>query len=73
MGINRVPFLHKGISCFIPKCLQAQSVITYATPTFGLMVVKGKFPIETGASVAAEKKVDFPTLVLPSSPICMPN
>jgi len=37
------------------------------------MVVKGKFPIDTGASVAAEKKVDFPTLVLPSSPICMPN
>src|SRR3972149_2268263 len=57
MGINRVPFLHKGISCFTPKCLQAQFVITYATPTFGLMVVKGKFPIETGASVAAAKNI----------------
>ena len=73
MGTNRVPFLHKEFSCFNSKCLQAQSVITYATPTFGSIVVNGKLPIETGASVAAEKNVDFPTLVLPSNPICMPH
>jgi hypothetical protein len=71
MGIKRVPFLQSGLSCFNSKCLQAQSLITYATPTLGSIVVKGKFPIDTGASVAAEKNVDFPTLVLPSNPICM--
>jgi hypothetical protein len=37
------------------------------------MVVKGKLPIVTGASVAAEKNVDFPTFVFPSNPICMPQ
>jgi len=57
MGINRVPFLHKGISCFTPKCLQAQFVITYATPTFGLMVVKGKFPIDTVLQWLQKKKL----------------
>ncbi|KAG2479086.1 MAG: hypothetical protein NPMRth3_1490003 [Nitrosopumilales archaeon] len=51
--------------------MQAQSVFTYATPTFGSMVVNGKFPVGTGVSVAAEKNVDFPTFALPNNPICM--
>ena len=44
--------------------------LTYATPTFGSIVVKGKLPDATRVSVAAEKKVDFPTFALPSRPIC---
>jgi hypothetical protein len=37
---------------------------------FGSIVVKGKFPDATGVSVAAEKRVDFPTFAFPSKPIC---
>jgi hypothetical protein len=33
-------------------------------------VVNGKLPVGTGVSVAAEKKVDFPTFAFPSKPIC---
>jgi hypothetical protein len=51
--------------------LQAQSFFTYATPTFGSIVVNGKFPVGTGVSVAAEKKVDLPTFAFPSKPICI--
>ena len=50
--------------------MQAQSDLTYATPIFGSIVVNGKFPDATGVSVAAEKKVDFPTFALPNNPIC---
>jgi hypothetical protein len=39
----------------------------------GSIVVKGKFPVGTGVSVAAEKKVDFPTFAFPSKPICNTN
>ena len=53
------------------KCLQAQSDLTYATPTLGSIVVKGKLPVGTGVSVAAEKKVDLPTLAFPNKPICI--
>jgi len=53
--------------------LHAQSFFTYVIPTLGFIVVKGKFPIWTGVSVAAEKKVDLPTLVFPRRPICMKN
>ena len=34
-------------------------------------MVNGKFPLCTVVSVAAEKKVDFPTLAFPSYPICI--
>ena len=37
---------------------------------FGSIVVNGKFPVGTGVSVAAEKKVDFPTFAFPNKPIC---
>ena len=37
----------------------------------GLIVVNGKFPVGTGVSVAAEKKVDLPTFAFPSNPICI--
>ena len=50
--------------------MHAQSAFTYATPIFGSIVVKGKFPDATWVSVAAEKKVDFPTFAFPSKPIC---
>ncbi len=33
--------------------------------------MKGKLPDATGVSVAAEKKVDFPTFAFPSQPICI--
>jgi hypothetical protein len=68
--MKRVPFTHNSFSCLILKCLQAQSALTYATPMFGSIVVKGKFPDATGVSVAAEKRVDFPTFAFPSKPIC---
>ena len=45
IGTNRIPDIHNGLLCSILKCLQAQVVFTYATPIFGLIVVKGKFPI----------------------------
>ena len=50
--------------------MQAHLDFTYATPTFGSIVVKGKFPVATEVSVAAEKNVDFPTFALPNKPIC---
>jgi hypothetical protein len=50
--------------------MQAHSDFTYATPTFGSIVVKGKLPVATEVSVAAEKNVDFPTFALPNKPIC---
>jgi len=53
--------------------LHAQSAFTYAIPTFGSIVVNGKFPVGTGVSVAAEKKVDLPTFAFPSKPICIIN
>jgi len=68
--MKRVPFTQRSFLWFIPKCLQAHSDLTYVTPTFGSIVVNGKLPIGTGVSVAAEKKVDFPTLAFPSKPIC---
>ena len=37
----------------------------------GSIVVNGKLPVGTGVSVAAEKKVDFPTFAFPSNPICI--
>jgi hypothetical protein len=69
-GMKRVPFTHNSFSCLISKCLQAQSALTNATPTLGSIVVKGKFPVATGVSVAAEKNVDLPTFAFPSKPIC---
>ena len=63
--IKRIPFKHNSFLCLISKCLQAQSALTNATPTLGSIVVKGKFPVATGVSVAAEKNVDLPTFAFP--------
>ena len=70
-GMRRVPSRHMSCVCRMPKCLQGHLVRTYATPTLGDMVVNGKLPVCTVPSVAAAKKVDLPTLALPSSPTCM--
>ena len=40
---------------------------------FGSIVVNGKLPEATRVSVAAEKKVDFPTFALPNKPTCNKN
>jgi hypothetical protein len=40
-----------------------------ANPTLGSIVVKGKLASGTEESVAALKKVDFPTFALPSKPM----
>ena len=53
------------------KCVHAHGFRTCATPTFGSIVVKGKFPVATLVCVAAEKNVDLPTFALPSNPICI--
>ena len=37
------------------KCVHAHGFRTCATPTFGSIVVKGKFPVATLVCVAAEK------------------
>ena len=50
--------------------MQAHLDFTYATPTLGSIVVKGKLPVATEVSVAAEKNVDLPTFAFPSKPIC---
>jgi hypothetical protein len=47
------------------KTLQGQSEVTKETPTFGLMVQKILFDISTSIMVAALKKLDLPTFVLP--------
>ena len=46
-----------------------QSILTYPTPWFGFIVVKGYDAISTSARVAALKKVDFQTLGFPISPM----
>ena len=68
IGMSLVPSLqlpHNPNS----KCVHAHGFRTCATPTFGSIVVKGKFPVATLVCVAAEKNVDLPTFALPSNPI----
>jgi hypothetical protein len=49
--------------------VQGQGAVTYVTPTFGLMVQNILLEISTSIIVAALKKLDFPTLVLPQMAI----
>ena len=70
-AMKRVPLTHELFPHLFSRFLHAQSTFTWATPTLGSIVVKGKFPVGTTVSVAAEKKVDFPTFAFPKRPICI--
>lgn len=67
IGTYRQPSIHaefNGLS-FTPISLQTQMSQTYAVPTLGLFVVKGKLDIFAFRRVAALNKVVFPVFVFP--------
>ena len=69
--MKRVPLTHELFSHLLSRFLQPKSTFKSATPTLGSIFVKGKFPVGTTVSVAAEKKVDFPRFAFHKRPICI--